>query len=34
MALRMKVLGVKATVVNGRVRDLDELEGSQLPVRT
>lgn len=32
MALRMKVLGVKAAVVNGRVRDLDELQASKLPV--
>jgi regulator of RNase E activity RraA len=32
MAARMKVLGVKAVVVNGRVRDLSELRSSQLPV--
>ncbi|KAK2768424.1 hypothetical protein FQN54_000279 [Arachnomyces sp. PD_36] len=32
MALRMKVLGVKAAVVNGRVRDLDELQDSKLPI--
>lgn len=32
MAARMKVLGVKGVVVNGRVRDLAELRRSQLPV--
>lgn len=32
MAARMKVLGVKAAFVNGRVRDLAELRGSQLQV--
>ena len=34
MAARMKVLGVKAVIVNGRVRDLAELRRSQLPVRS
>ncbi|KAJ5595261.1 uncharacterized protein N7459_001469 [Penicillium hispanicum] len=32
MATRMKVLGVKAAVVGGRVRDLRELQGLELPV--
>lgn len=32
MAARMKQLGVKGVVVNGRVRDLAELRGSKLPV--
>ena len=32
MSARMKVLGVKAVIVNGRVRDLAELSSSQLPV--
>ncbi|KAL2215863.1 DlpA domain protein [Thermoascus aurantiacus ATCC 26904] len=32
MAARMKYLGVKGAVVNGRVRDLAELHASQLPV--
>jgi regulator of RNase E activity RraA len=32
MATRMKVLGIRATVVNGRVRDLRELQETQLPV--
>lgn len=32
MALRMKALGVKGAVVNGRVRDLGELRESSLPV--
>ncbi|KAL2005763.1 hypothetical protein VTN00DRAFT_10256 [Thermoascus crustaceus] len=32
MAARMKYLGVKGAVVNGRVRDLSELHGSKLPV--
>ncbi|OJK04155.1 hypothetical protein ASPACDRAFT_39771 [Aspergillus aculeatus ATCC 16872] len=32
MALRMKHLGVKGAVVNGRVRDLAEFEGCGLPV--
>ncbi|KAJ3488956.1 hypothetical protein NLG97_g6096 [Lecanicillium saksenae] len=33
MALRMKVLGVKGIIVAGRVRDLVELESTELPVR-
>lgn len=32
MATRMKVLGIKAAVVNGRVRDLRELQATGLPV--
>lgn len=32
MALRMKALGVKAAVVNGRMRDLEELQETGLPV--
>lgn len=32
MAVRMKYLGVKAALVNGRVRDLGELRESELPV--
>lgn len=32
MAVRMKYLGVKAALVNGRVRDLSELKASELPV--
>ncbi|KAJ5156651.1 hypothetical protein N7492_009454 [Penicillium capsulatum] len=32
MATRMKVLGIKAAVVNGRVRDLRELQATELPV--
>lgn len=32
MALRMKVLGVKGIVVAGRVRDLVELQNTELPV--
>lgn len=32
MAVRMKVLGVKAALVNGRVRDLEEVRGVDLPV--
>lgn len=32
MALRMKVLGVKGVVVSGRVRDLEELKETELPV--
>lgn len=32
MATRMKVLGIKAAVVGGRVRDLRELQGLELPV--
>ncbi|KAJ5460316.1 uncharacterized protein N7458_001868 [Penicillium daleae] len=32
MATRMKVLGIRATVVNGRVRDLRELQETQLPI--
>lgn len=33
MALRMKVLGVKGIIVAGRVRDLVELQSTELPVR-
>lgn len=32
MALRMKVRGVSACLVGGRVRDIDELEKTELPV--
>lgn len=32
MATRMKVLGIKAAVVGGRVRDLRELQATELPV--
>lgn len=32
MATRMKALGIKATVVGGRVRDLKELKATGLPV--
>ncbi|ODM23250.1 hypothetical protein SI65_00839 [Aspergillus cristatus] len=32
MAVRMKYLGVKGAVVNGRVRDLSEITGCGLPV--
>ncbi|KAL5340493.1 ribonuclease E inhibitor RraA/Dimethylmenaquinone methyltransferase [Aspergillus crustosus] len=32
MAARMKVLGIKGVVVNGRIRDLAEIQGSGLPV--
>lgn len=32
MAARMKVLGVKGVVVDGRVRDLAELRSTQLQV--
>jgi regulator of RNase E activity RraA len=32
MALRAKVLGARGIVVNGRVRDLEELEATGLPV--
>jgi regulator of RNase E activity RraA len=32
MATRMKVLGIRAAVVNGRVRDLRELVETELPV--
>lgn len=32
MATRMKVLGIRAAVVGGRVRDLAELKGTELPV--
>ncbi|KAJ6161122.1 hypothetical protein N7470_004518 [Penicillium chermesinum] len=32
MAARMKVLGIKATVVSGRVRDVRELQATGLPV--
>lgn len=34
LALRMKVLGVKGIVVDGRVRDLVELRSTDLPVST
>lgn len=34
MALRMKVLGVKGIIVAGRVRDLVELQSTELPVRS
>lgn len=33
MATRMKVLGIRAAVVGGRVRDLRELQATELPVR-
>lgn len=32
MAVRMKYLGVRGAVVNGRVRDLGEITGCGLPV--
>lgn len=32
MATRMKAVGIKATVVGGRVRDLKELKATGLPV--
>ena len=32
MATRMKVLGVHAVLVDGRVRDLGEMRGMGLPV--
>lgn len=32
MAARMKYLGIKGTVVGGRVRDVRELQASELPV--
>lgn len=32
MATRMKVLGIRAAVVGGRVRDLRELQATELPV--
>ncbi|KAI5288273.1 hypothetical protein KEM54_005342 [Ascosphaera aggregata] len=32
MATRMSVLGAKGVIVAGRVRDLDELEGSRIPI--
>ncbi|KAJ5914812.1 hypothetical protein N7504_003695 [Penicillium tannophilum] len=32
MATRMKFLGIKAAVVGGRVRDLRELQGTELPI--
>lgn len=32
MAARMKFLGIRAAVVGGRVRDLAELRGTELPV--
>ena len=32
MAVRMKLLGVKGALVNGRVRDLSEIKECQLPV--
>lgn len=34
MASRMNVLGAKAVLVNGRVRDIAELRDTGLPVRT
>lgn len=33
MALRMKMLGLKGIIVAGRVRDLVELQSTELPVR-
>lgn len=33
MAVRMKTLGVEGALVNGRVRDLDEIKGCGLQVR-
>jgi regulator of RNase E activity RraA len=33
MAVRMKVLGARGVVVDGRVRDLEELRGVGLSVR-
>ncbi|KAJ5633730.1 hypothetical protein N7528_001572 [Penicillium herquei] len=32
MATRMKYLGIKAAVVGGRIRDLRELQGTDLPI--
>ncbi|KAL4908157.1 hypothetical protein BDW74DRAFT_97687 [Aspergillus multicolor] len=32
MAVRMKALGVKGVVVDGRIRDLSEIQGASLPV--
>lgn len=32
MAVRMKYLGVEGAVVNGRIRDLGEITGCELPV--
>ncbi|KAL2819534.1 hypothetical protein BJX63DRAFT_418871 [Aspergillus granulosus] len=32
MALRMKYLGIRGVVVNGRIRDLAEIQGCSLPV--
>ncbi|KAJ0424503.1 hypothetical protein BJY00DRAFT_299244 [Aspergillus carlsbadensis] len=32
MALRMKYLGIRGVVVNGRIRDLSEIQGCSLPV--
>ncbi|KAJ5089648.1 hypothetical protein N7532_008332 [Penicillium argentinense] len=32
MATRMKVLGIKAAVVGGRIRDLRELQATELPI--
>lgn len=32
MALRMKVLGVRGVLVNGRVRDLAEINECKMPV--
>ncbi|KAL4921671.1 hypothetical protein BDW62DRAFT_208241 [Aspergillus aurantiobrunneus] len=32
MAVRMKYLGIQGIVVNGRIRDLDEIQGAGLPV--
>lgn len=33
MALRMKILGVKGIIVHGRIRDVEELEETELMVR-
>ena len=32
MALRMKVIGARGVVVRGRVRDVEELGSTKLPV--
>ncbi|RDW60449.1 uncharacterized protein DSM5745_10907 [Aspergillus mulundensis] len=32
MAVRMKALGIKGVVVDGRIRDLSEIQGAELPV--
>jgi regulator of RNase E activity RraA len=32
MAVRMKYLGIRGVVVNGRIRDLSEIQGCSLPV--